>query len=100
MNDTPMLREAGTALLQYVVASALMVEKKARYKMSQVVRGVALLVAGVFISCLGVLFVLLALFFQLADVTMFVQPALITGGVGLLASLLLIFNGWRYIMRS
>jgi len=69
-------------------------------RVAQVARGVGLLVVGGLIGWLVVGFGLLALFFELADLSDFVWPAMVTSGVGLLVALGLIWEGWRQLVKK
>lgn len=48
----------------------------------------------------GILFVLAAIFFALADIDMWIIPAVVTGGVSLLAALLVLIQGATTLKRK
>lgn len=90
-----MLARLFTAATQYGVARMLLAEYGVRRRVATFVRGVMLIIAGGVMAGVMIIFGLLALFFQLADLTDYVVPALVTGGIGLLVGLALFIEGWR-----
>lgn len=85
------------ALVQYVLANALFAELKARQRLGRLVRGIVLFLGGGLLAGGVLIFVLLGIFFKLADMPELVWPSLVTGLIGLLVALLLIWEGWRSI---
>lgn len=90
-----MLARLFTALAQYGIARLLLAEYGVRRRVITFMRGILLIIAGGLAAGVTVIFGLLALFFQLADLTDYVVPALVTGGIGLLVGVVLSIEGWR-----
>ena len=88
------------ALAQLGVAKVLLAEHGVKRKVGYIVRAIALLIIGSVLLGLMGAFLLLALFFQLADLTDFVWPALVTSGIGLLLGMALALEGWRSLRRK
>jgi hypothetical protein len=68
--------------------------------MGAMVLGVLFIVGGGLIGCLTFGFFLFALFFHLADMTDWVRPALVTGGVGVVVAGLLVWEGVRSVRKK
>jgi hypothetical protein len=95
-----LVRAALLAAVQYFFARTLLAEVAVRRRAGRVLRGLLFIGGGSVVGCLAFGFFLLALFFNLAHIGDWVWPALITGGLGLLASGLLVWEGARLVRRD
>ena len=71
----------------------------AKRRVAKIVRGLALLLVAAVAACLALAFLLVSLFFQLADQGGYMMPSLVTGLVSAAVSILLVIEGARQMRR-
>lgn len=81
----------------YGITEVLFRGKIAQVTLKRILRGVMYVLIGAAIGFVGLLAGIAALFFQLADLFSYVQPAIITGVVAILIAAVLFIQGFRHI---
>lgn len=91
-----LLRLLTTGAAYYAIGKGASQIKVSPLRIRQWLIGAAIAFASSLVGILGIIVLLLSLFFQLADMNGLVLPALITAGISLLASLVGLFESRRW----
>jgi len=91
----PFARLASAAFQYYVVAQLTKGGVVARWRIKRIVGAVLLLFSMAVIGIVGVVLLISALFFQLADLNQYVAAAAIAGAVSVLISILALVQALR-----
>ncbi len=96
----PLMKTLAQAGVYYGISQFLFQGRRAELRVKDILFAVAIIFLAVLVGFWGILGVVLALFFQLADLFAYVQPALIAGGVLLAIAIGLFWQGQQFIRRS
>ncbi len=94
-----LLKSLLVAGAQYAVAETLLRGDSAKRRLGHVLGGVILFIISGLLACFSVVFLLASFFFKLADMTGYVMPALVTGSIGLVIVVGLVFEGLRQMKK-
>lgn len=95
----PLFRMLVSAGIQYAVADLMLRGTTMQQRSKYLLRGLVLWVLAAFVLSLAAVFLLLTLFFVLADMTTFIRPAVITGLLALAVAALLVSEGRRQMRQ-
>ncbi|MBI1833329.1 MAG: phage holin family protein [Candidatus Andersenbacteria bacterium] len=94
------LRVLAKAGLYYGISRVLTEGFTAKEHVRRMIIGIALLIGALFVAGSAMLAFTAGVFFSLSEAEAYIRPAFITGGVVLLISLLLGWEGWRRVKIS
>ncbi|HLD25454.1 MAG TPA: hypothetical protein VJC05_00230 [Candidatus Andersenbacteria bacterium] len=88
------------ALMQYVATSAILSQRSLGHYLRRLLRSVAWFLTAAICGAITLGFALASLFFQLADLTHLVKPALVTAAIGVLVTAVLIIRALSVIEQK
>ncbi len=94
-----LLRSLASAALSYGVAETLLQGHGARARLGRMVSGAVLILSAAVVGCVALAFLLISLFFTLADQGQFIMPALVTALVAAAIVIVLLGEGIRRLRK-